>query len=179
MADEPKKEEKRAVTLDEVHEFIKANAPMWDELRSLMAKKEESASEAEGALDADGDEDKSKEAMDAAIKRIDGLQAEVAAYKKDGVKQLMGELRQRDAAAREVEKEFGTFDHADMTKDEVLSYGLKKAGIEAPKGHEAAAWSGYTVGRKTSGLTVGIGLDEAPKAPADSAIAKTLAASSI
>jgi hypothetical protein len=94
------------------------------------------------------------------------------------MKTLMSEINKRNALGKEVEEVFGTFDHAELTADEVAAYGLKKAGISAPKGQEAAVWAGFIAGRKANRGVLGTAaMDAKPAVAKGSLIEKTLNAS--
>jgi hypothetical protein len=56
---------------------------------------------------------------------------------------VMGQVVRRDKLARELSAHIGTFDHSEMTEAEVAAYGVKKLGIKAAAGQEAAVLSGY------------------------------------
>ncbi len=118
----------------------------------------------------DAEEKKEKGAMDAAIK---DLNTKVEALQKTTVKTLMTELNTRNKVAGEAATVVGTFDHAEMTTNEVIKYALDKAGVKAPAGQEQAAWDGFMAGRKASGAVLGFSLDSAT-IKADSLVAATL-----
>lgn len=201
MADE----EKKGLSMDEVKEFIKGHAKdrkTFDKLMDSMRpaedadeEKAEDAKEDEKAEDADedkkaedADEEKAKKALDADLAEdeddkkkdaqdaaIEGLRGELNAFKKNGMKTLMSEINKRNELGKEVEAAFGTFDHAEMTADEVAAYGLKKAGIKVAKGQEAAAWAGFNAGRKAARSPVGTGqVFDHKEVPKGSLIEKTL-----
>lgn len=52
-------------------------------------------------------------------------------------------IAKRDVLAKQISGHVGTFDHAEMTLDQVVAYGVEKLGIKADKGHEAFALDGY------------------------------------
>lgn len=193
MAEEEKKEEKKMTTMDDVKAFMKDFAKdrkAFDKLMDEMTPKEKLEAKAEDAdteekpgdqkLAKDEDDKEKKEEKAAMDSAISGLRAELDAFKKNGIKTLMGELAKRDEVVKEVAAQFGTFalDSID-TAQEAAAYGLKKAGITAPAGSEVAVWSAYSAGRKTNaGRQVGHAHDAKDlKAPAGSLIEKTLAAS--
>lgn len=89
-------------------------------------------------------DEKKVTAMDSAIK---SLSKEISTLKKDGIKSLMGEISKRDALVGKLTPFVGTFDHAEMTHDEVAAYGVKKLGLQCAKGQESSALSGYLHGR--------------------------------
>ena len=194
MAEEEKKEDKKT-TMDDVKAFMKDFAKdrkAFDKLMDEMTPKEKEEAKAQDAeekpgdqkLAKDADEKKDekkaedadekkddKKAMDAAIERI-------AALEKNGLKTLMAALNKRNDLAKTVEAQFGTFDHAELTANEVASYGLKKAGITAPAGAEIAVWDAYSAGRKVNAGQLRVVQDAKDlKAPVGSLIEKSLAAS--
>ena len=63
-------------------------------------------------------------------------------------KDMLVKVGQRDRLAQDLSWHIGTFDHAEMTHQEVAEYGVKKLGIPAPKGHEAAVLAGYLIAKK-------------------------------
>lgn len=98
--------------------------------------------------------EKEKGAMDSAIK---DLTNQVETLKKEGFKSIMKEAAQRDELAEQVSQFVGTFDHSEMTKQEVATYGVEKLGIKCDKGQEIAALGGYLHGRKPD--TTAFGMD--------------------
>lgn len=175
MAEEKEgKEEKKVTTLDDVHAFMKDNLPLLGKIRDMLeehagkkegeteihdGETEEKAGEQKAADDApaentnDADEEKKKEEKAG----MDALESRIAALEKDVTKTVTKALAQRDRFASEVASVVGTFDHSDKTVEEILAYGLEKAGISAPKGQEAGAWAGYMAGRQRS--AVGLAFD--------------------
>jgi len=169
------------MTLSQVIEMMKQIAPQVAELTAFMGKlkpleEAEHGTELDEAEAASEDEDEEEggkkpdaaavvakdedaPAMDAAIKK---LNAEVASLRKGNMKALVSEISRRDALARDLGPVVGTFDHADMTLDEVASYGAKKLGLTVGKGHEIAALNGYLAARKVA--PVGhVAMDAKPK----------------
>lgn len=55
--------------------------------------------------------------------------------------------KQRDTLAEQISWHVGTFDHADMTVEEVAQYGLQKLNINAPKGQEVVFLGAYLQGK--------------------------------
>lgn len=90
--------------------------------------------------DEDEEEKEEKKAMDSAIK---SLTNEITALKKDGFKSIMREAARRDELANQLSNFVGTFDHSEMTRQEVAAYGVNKLGIKCDKGQEIAALAGY------------------------------------
>lgn len=56
---------------------------------------------------------------------------------------VLGRIAKRDTLAAKISQHVGTFDHASMTLDDVVSYGCDKLGIKADKGVQAAMLEGY------------------------------------
>lgn len=76
------------------------------------------------------------------------------------IRTTMRHIARRDALASQLSKHVGTFDHAEMTESDVARYGVKKLGINCPKGTEIAALAGYLHNREAVSKTTGaIGLD--------------------
>ncbi|HEX7687358.1 MAG TPA: DUF2213 domain-containing protein [Burkholderiaceae bacterium] len=93
-----------------------------DEAKTVAAKDDDS-----GTPPPKDDDDKGSAAMD-----------EAAVFRS-----VMGQVVRRDKLARELSAHIGTFDHSEMTEAEVAAYGVKKLGIKAAAGQEAAVLSGY------------------------------------
>lgn len=90
---------------------------------------------------------KDKESMDSQLK---SLKKQVQNLQKMGTKSFMTEISQRDALANRLSKHVGTFDHAELTLDEVAQYGVKKLGLKCPRGHEHSVLLGYLSAAKVS-----------------------------
>jgi 8-oxo-dGTP pyrophosphatase MutT (NUDIX family) len=58
-------------------------------------------------------------------------------------KAVAGQFARRNALASQLSEHIGTFDHSLMSESEVAVYGVKKLGISAPTGQEAAVLTGY------------------------------------
>ena len=58
-------------------------------------------------------------------------------------KELFKEVAKRDKLATDLSWHVGTFDHSEMTHEEVAQYGVKKLGLSAPAGQEVNFLSGY------------------------------------
>lgn len=193
MADEKMNEEKKEMSLEEMTAFLKEAMPKIHELLAVVqgekaeeevkeemletqnAAIDEDMSEEEGEQaedkEEDGKEDKKSEGMDAA--EVKHLRSRLAQLEKRGTKEILAEVSKRDKLAAEVSQIVGTFDHAEMTSEEVAAYALKKIGLTAPKGQEAAILTGYMQGRKASaGANIGFAIDTMAKT--DGLLAKTL-----
>ena len=112
----------------------------------------------------EAEEKKDSEAMDSLKsdnKKLQGtvkkLVSTVDSLKKDGVKILMGEIGKRNTLAESLSQHIGTFDHAEMTLDEVAVYGAEKLELKCEKGTELATVNGFLHNRQPS--TTGHGLD--------------------
>ncbi len=118
------------------------------------ADEEDKDKDKEGTADED---DKDKETAAA----LDAMDKEIKALKRDGFKNVMREVSRRDALARDLSRHVGTFDHADMTTNEVAAYGVKKLKITHAKGQELSCLSGYLQAAKAAPVTTysGTGLD--------------------
>jgi len=200
MADEKKDEkktdakdadaapEKKEMDLKDVHKYLKEHAPMWKELQEMMAGDEPVDGEGakETVLDADtkekpgdqkaedkDDEKEKKEGMDAA--EVSALKTRLDALEKDGVKAMVSQITQRDKLAKEVSAIVGTFDHADMTAEEVAEYAMKKLEIKAPKGQEQTAVTNYLAGRAAGkSSSVAYAMDSAKTLKTGGLLAKRL-----
>lgn len=102
------------------------------------------------------DEDKEKSGMDAMEKRLAKLEAENKALKAGAVKSVVAEVAQRDSLAKRLTPHIGAFDHAEKTLVEVAEYGVKKLGINVPKGHEITALNSYLAAKSTTGASVAL-----------------------
>ena len=110
------------------------------------------------------DPKKDSEAMDslrsdneALKKTVKDLISTVDGLKKDGFKTIMSEISKRNSLAESLSQHIGTFDHAEMTLDEVAVYGAEKLELKCEKGSELATVNGFLHNRQP--LTIGHGLD--------------------
>lgn len=87
------------------------------------------------------------------------------------VKTLLAEIAGRDALAGRLSNFVGTFDHSEMTTDEVAKYGVTKLGLKTPVGAELATLEGYMHDRTPAAKARLFALDSA-MAPGDGANAK-------
>lgn len=187
MADETKKEEleervKKAEdslksALDWIEERKAKDAEEEKEKKEMMDKKAKDEAEAKekaekeakdkAARDNETEEEKKKreeaekkkeeKGMDAA--EVEKLVASrvAEALQKDGAKSVLKQLKQGDELASKLSAHVGTFDHSEMTADDVAKYGVKKLGIPCVEGQEMAALSGYLHAQQSS--SIGFGLD--------------------
>ena len=98
-----------------------------------------------------------KKAMDAA----DSLKAELEAMKKNGTKAMLAEINKRNELASRLSHHIGTFDHSEMTLDEVAAYGASKLGIKCGKGSEMVALDGFLHNRTAPTRQSAYALDSA------------------
>jgi len=161
MAEETKTEEKvegaekAEMTLNEAVALLKEIIPQVKAMQDHLANMNASAAT---AADEDKKDEKKEEGsgMDAAV-QIAGLQSQIEALKKDGLKTVLGEIAQRDALARQISSFVGAFDHADKTLAEVAAYGVEKFGLKCAKGQEIAALQGYLHNRTPEAVSTGYG----------------------
>ena len=106
-------------------------------------KKGEDADEDDDSKGEDGDDKKESNAMDALDTEVRGLRKELKAHKRDGIKSLMREISKRDDLYAKVSPTVGTFDHTEMTVDELAVYACDKLGMKPAKGHEVTALDSY------------------------------------
>jgi 8-oxo-dGTP pyrophosphatase MutT (NUDIX family) len=117
---------------------------------------EEEAAKKKAAEDAEEEEEAKKkaEAKDADLKADDIAKhpnamdsAEVSKLVADAIKSNAASLKRRDTLAKQLAAHVGTFDHSDMDEAGVAAYGVKKFGLSAPKGQEAAMLSGFLLAK--------------------------------
>lgn len=119
----------------------------------------------------DADKEDKKDGMDAA--EASALRARIEKLEKDGIKTTLAAVKQRDSLASDLSQVVGTFDHAEMTADEVAKYGVEKLGLACQPGHEKAVLTGYLAGRKANGMSAaGFAMDKKPSAKFADALAK-------
>jgi len=170
-AKEPEEKSEMAV-LQELLKKVTPLMQQLSELNSVIGSKElavadddetEEVGDEDDKTESDEDDDSVKKdtALDDEEKDTDGdskamdskeiaklIKREVAkalATKGDAMdaKSFLKEVGQRDALASKLSHFVGVFDHSEMTHEEVAKYGLKKLGIQAPKGQEFATINGY------------------------------------
>lgn len=167
MGEENEKKAVDEMTLAEVTETLKTIMPQIESLMSAMqGKKEEVVAdeeekEEEDTKDACEQEDSStdaKEYKDAQDKleklqsAVDRLEKENASYKKDGIKTLTKLISKRDKLADNLSYHVGSFDHSEMTLEEVAEYGVSK--LEIPCGSDkVGAVEAYLHGRKPAAVS--------------------------
>lgn len=183
MADdkEPKEAEMKdkETSLEDVHSFIKKNAPMWDKIKEMMTPAEEAKKEdisPSGSISADGDMDDEGEGEDADEPKKDdekgkGMdKAQVTRIAQDEAQKLFSPkaffaaAAERDQLVNAVKPFVGVFDAADKTVDEVAAYALKKLGITVKAGDERATLNGFIA--RNANAHVGLALDSVTKTAA-------------
>lgn len=147
MADEEMKKEGAdadAVTLEalaermaKLEEFITKLAPLEKEEHGAALDKEPAEEDATDKC----------EAADTAAE-VKALKAKLAKLQAIDSKSLMTEISRRDQLAKSLSFHVGTFDHAEMTLQDVAQYGVKKLGIACDSGQELSAITGYLHGRE-------------------------------
>jgi len=159
MDDMEKEKEKEAKDAEE-EEKKKKDAEDEDKEKSDKEAKDEEEKKEKEAKDAEACAEKDKmKGMDAALKTV---KSELDSLKKGGMKALMSEINARNQLAAKVEQHVGTFDHMEMTLDEVASYGIEKLKITCDKGQERAALDGYLQGRGNPSNVQTVSFDHAP-----------------
>ncbi|MDR1349675.1 MAG: DUF2213 domain-containing protein [Zoogloeaceae bacterium] len=66
----------------------------------------------------------------------------------DGFSRVLKHLAARDRLANAIKPHVGTFDHSEMTVQDVARYGVKKLGIHAQAGAELSTLQGYLQGKQ-------------------------------
>lgn len=120
-------------------------------------EKKESEAKDEDSDKEDKKDDKKSDGMDAAI--VSGLQARIAELEKRDTKAMLADVAERDSLVRSVTPIVGTFDHAEMTANEVAAYALGKLNLKAPVGHEKTALDSYLAGCNAGKANVGFAID--------------------
>lgn len=88
---------------------------------------------------------------------------------------VLGRIAKRDALAKQISQHVGTFDHAAMTLDDVVTYGCDKLGIKAEKGQEAAVLAGFLQAKPAAIPSASVaGMDAAPASGAGNFVTKHL-----
>jgi hypothetical protein len=99
---------------------------------------------------------------------------------KDGkgmdVKLVRKEIADCEKLAKKLSYHIGTFDHYDMTLDELAAYGVKKLGLKCKKGHESSILDGYLAASKVDAQATIGAMDsmETPSSSVDAYISKAI-----
>lgn len=144
--DEEKKKEKEAA----------------DKAAKDAEEKEKSAKDAEEKKDKEASDARAKSAMDT----VEKIKADVEEWKKNGVKNVMKEIKQRDILAQQIAGHHGSFDASEMTLGEVAQYGIKKAGLKCDAGQEVTVLSAYFTDRPAPARQVAFAIDSSEGADA-------------
>ncbi len=67
-------------------------------------------------------------------------------------KEIISRFSRRDTLAKQLSSFIGTFDHSDMTLEEVEKYGVEQLKLQCAKGYEGAMLTGYLAAAKLSPL---------------------------
>jgi hypothetical protein len=94
-------------------------------------------------------EEKKEKAEDEDMSKSDGDKEKPAGM---DAKSFFVQLSKRNGLVEKLSAHVGTFDHADMTLDEVAKYGVKKLRLSCKPGHEESVLNGYLAGAKTSSV---------------------------
>lgn len=132
----------------EPEKFVKREDNI-DESAEAAAKKEEKESEAGDESEEekkDKDEDK-KDSMDARFRKMSQT---LDSLRENATKEVLKEVSQRNALVEKLSQHIGTFDHADKTLGEVVSYGVKALKLQCERGQEAAMLNGFLAGAKVN-----------------------------
>ena len=187
MPDENKDgaEAKKGMSIEELTSALEDLMPKVEKLMAAMNSKGSSAEASgvtESATDAESDEAKAKAAKDAEECKakemkdaeekakadgekkegMDAMDKRLAKLEKGGIKALLGEVSRRDQLAKQLSEHVGTFDHAEMTLDEVAAYGVEKLKIKCDKGTEAAVLAGFLHNRSPN--RTGFAMDSSNRA---------------
>lgn len=90
---------------------------------------------------------------------VEKLQSTVDSLEQNGMKTLMGQIASRDALADDLSKHIGTFDHSEMTLDDVAKYGVDKLELTCDSGHEVATLKGFLHNRQPAASSQAHGMD--------------------
>lgn len=154
-------EEKVEMTLSEVVATLKEIMPQIKSLQEMVSAAQADPVDAE-ALDEDkeknkDDKDEKKEAMDAA--EITTLKSRLDKVEARSTKTILADISSREKIVKDVTPFIGTFDHAEMTTDEVVTYACDKLDLKVTKGHEQAALTGFIAAKKAGGEVIGFAQD--------------------
>ena len=110
--------------------------------------KEEDLKKEDPVVAKDNDDDE-KEKIVAMDERLTSLSRDLKNYKTTGIKSFMREIQMRDALYGKISEVVGTFDHSEMTIDEVATYACNQIGLKVPTGHEVSAINAFAHNRPT------------------------------
>lgn len=186
VADSEGEGESKAMGMKELHDMLKEHMPMLKKINDMIEKHmggesdEKKDEKADPAMDdpdfkpttekdaktgngkgvTDEDEKKDKEAMDKAMDAAitKKVSEQIESFKKTALKQITRDAVQRDELAGQLSNFVGTFDHSEMSREEVAAYGVKQLGIKCDAGQEFAALSGFLHNRN-SGRMMAFSMD--------------------
>lgn len=163
VKDSDSSEEKAEMTMAEVAAILKEIMPAFKQMQetiAAMGTTNDTDTMDEDTKEKDGDQSEAKDkkgAMDAA--EITSLKDRLAKVEGRGVKDMLSALTARDKIVKGVTPYIGTFDHAEMTTEDVVAYACDKLDIKVTKGHEEAALAGFIAGKNSSAGAVGFAQD--------------------
>lgn len=148
-AEREEKEAKDAEEKERMEKEAKDKAARDSETEEEKKKREEKEK---------AEKSEKKEGMDAAeVKKLVATSV-AAALAQNNPKEYMKRIRQGNELAEKLSPFVGTFDHSEMTPDEIAKYGVDKLKIACDSGHELAALNGYLHNRVATRTSV-IALD--------------------
>lgn len=128
---------------DEVEGGMEGGEDEVVEKAEIMEKSEDMNKSEDEDMKKDEDKAMDKKAMDAALKKIDALEKQMAAMDAN----LVSSIADRDKLATNLSEFVGTFDSKGMTAQQVAEYGIKKLEIPCQKGNERIALDAWMHGR--------------------------------
>lgn len=169
-----KTEDSLKSALDWIEEKKAKDAAEEKEMADKKAKDESEKKEAEDKAAKDAEEKSRKEAEDKAAKdaemaakekqagmdsaEIKRLAAKVDSLEKNGnVKAYLNQIQQSKTLADKISNFTGTFDHSEMTLEQVAKYGVEKLKIPCADGQELGVINGFLYGKQVA--TTGFALD--------------------
>lgn len=160
FANDASKEEKEKKEADDKSAKDKAAKDESEEEEKKKADDAAKCAADKKAKDEEESEKKESEAKDKAMDaKLTAITGELEALKKGTVKALLGHVKQRDQLASRISQFVGSFDHSDMTVEEVAVYGAEKLGLKPPKGSEIVALDAYLTNRPIPTEDFGFALD--------------------
>lgn len=141
-----------SMTLDQLIELVNKIAPQVQALTEAMEalKKPAEAETTDIVTDEEVEVDPTVQAMDAQIKGlakgmkdIQNAISAIAADSGKAVKTVLKEAADRDALAKQLSVHVGTFDHSEMSLQQVAKYGVDKLALACDSGSEVAYLRGY------------------------------------
>jgi hypothetical protein len=155
--------EKKDMTLEEVHAFLEEVMPKLAKIIEVTGGNYGSAGQEavadEDTEKPDGDESKPGEGEDEEASPIPqgGEKRATTEGERGGAmdaaviaKQVEKNLATKANLYNKLSKHIGAFDHSDMDIEKMAKYGLKKLGVEAPKGNRITFLDAYLEGKGTS-----------------------------